>query len=129
MLRLDIGIPREPMTWAGNKTEELRQREKEVEYLGDKEEQHRLAEVTKDGDDSKRHSGKITESVTDEHLCRVPSNRVDITSARPQKSKRLGSDILRQDRHHINTATSIWAQVCTLRQGKHNVNTPTKHKH
>jgi len=42
--------------------------------LWDEEEQHRLAEVTEDGDDSKRHSGKVAERVADEHACRIPDN-------------------------------------------------------
>lgn len=54
--------------------EELGYGEDKVEHLWDEEQEHRLAEVSENGDDGKRHPSKVTECVADEHLCRIPNN-------------------------------------------------------
>jgi len=60
------------MSGTRHEVEELRDGEEEVEDLWYEEEQHRLAEVTEDSNNSERHPGKVAERVTNEHSCRIP---------------------------------------------------------
>ena len=43
------------VSWAGDQSEQLRDRVHKVEDLGDEEEEHGLAEVAEDGNHCKRH--------------------------------------------------------------------------
>jgi len=61
-------------TW--HEVEELRNGEDKVEDLWNKEEQHGLAEVSKNSNDGKRHSSKVAVSVTDKHSRWIPGNTV-----------------------------------------------------
>lgn len=59
------------MPGAGHKVEELRHRVQEVENLRNEEQEHGLAEVSNDGDDSKGHASKVREGVPNKGLCRI----------------------------------------------------------
>lgn len=62
------------MSGAWNEAKELWNGIDEVEDLGDKEEQHRLAEVGENTDHSKRHPSKIAERVPHKHSRGIPGN-------------------------------------------------------
>jgi len=55
------------MSGAGNNVKQLRQGVNEVDDLGDEEKQHGLTKVSEYPDHSKRHSSKVTESVSHKH--------------------------------------------------------------
>lgn len=63
------------MSGAGNNVKQLRQGVNEVDDLGDEEKQHGLTKVAKYPDHCKRHSSKVTESVSHKHRGRVPDRR------------------------------------------------------
>lgn len=59
------------MSGAVHETNELRNGKEEVEELRNEEEHERLGKVTLDGSDSKGHSGKVGERISDEGLSRI----------------------------------------------------------
>lgn len=59
--------PGEPVSGTGDDTKELRQGVDKVHHLRNEEQQHRFAEVSQDANDSKRHPGKVAESVSHKH--------------------------------------------------------------
>lgn len=63
------------MSGTGNNVKQLRQRVNEVDDLGDEEKQHGLTEVAEYPNHCKRHSSKVTESVSNKHRGRVPDKR------------------------------------------------------
>lgn len=63
------------MSGTGNNVKQLRQRVNEVDDLGDEEKQHGLTEVAEYPNHCKRHSSKVTESVSHKHRGRVPDQR------------------------------------------------------
>ena len=61
------------MSGAGHQVKQLWNREDEVEYLRNKEKQHRFAEVAEYCDDGECHSGKVAERVSDEYSRWIPT--------------------------------------------------------
>ena len=60
-------LPGEPVSGTGDDVKKLRQGVDKVNHLRNEEQQHCLAEVSEDADDSEGHPGKVAESVTDKH--------------------------------------------------------------
>lgn len=60
-------LPGKPVSGTGDDMKKLRQGVDKVNHLGNKEQQHDLAEVSQDADHSKRHPSKVTESVSHEN--------------------------------------------------------------
>ncbi len=63
------------MSGTGNNVKQLRQRVNEVDDLREEEKQHGLTEVAEYPNHCKRHSSKVTESVSHKHRGRVPDKR------------------------------------------------------
>lgn len=62
----------EPVPGAGDNAEELGQRQREVDELGDEEEEDRLGEVAEDSGDRDGHPCNVGERVTDKHFGGAP---------------------------------------------------------
>ena len=71
-----------------NNLEELWGGEDKVENLGDKEQQHGLAEVSKDPGHRKSHPSKITEGVSHKHTRGIPERRGEKSEGGRRKKKK-----------------------------------------
>ena len=64
-------LPWQSVPGTGYELEELRYRIQEIDDLRDEKEQHGLAEVAQDGNNSERHARKVAERVAHKNLCRI----------------------------------------------------------
>lgn len=63
------------MPGTGDQMEELRHAVQEIEYLGNKEEECRFAEVANYADNGKRHPREVTKRVAHKDSRRVPETQ------------------------------------------------------
>ena len=68
------------MSGTGDKAEQLRGGEEEVEHLGHKEEQHRLREMAQDAHHCEGHPTPIAECISHKSSRRVPKQEENKTS-------------------------------------------------
>lgn len=64
---MSVELPREAVSWTGYDVKKLRKGIDKVNHLRKEEQQHCFAEVSQDADNSKGHSCKVAESVSDKH--------------------------------------------------------------
>jgi hypothetical protein len=85
---LDIH-PREAMAGTGNDFEELGDGVKEIENLGNEQQEKSFAEVPVDSDHRKGHPREITKGIPDKHRGRVP---IEFQEAKSHSEERDNQD-------------------------------------